>query len=163
VASNMQVPKTQVGSTSCLNSAQLTRMTDECYCGNSFQGGDTGGGTVDENACTMNCAGPFYFAYHTLTLILGCVGDATQKCGAGFRLSSYAKQSNTTVAPVLPSGWSYTGCVSEPSSGRTLTNYSLTDPNMTIDECVATCSNNGYHIAGAEFGCTCFTLFQFYL
>ncbi|KAJ7792251.1 glyoxal oxidase N-terminus-domain-containing protein [Mycena olivaceomarginata] len=129
------VPKTQVGSTSCLNSAQLTRMTDECYCGNSFQGGDTGGGTLDENACTMNCA-----------------GDATQKCGAGFRLSSYAKQSNTTVAPVLPSGWSYTGCVSEPSSGRTLTNYSLTDPNMTIDECVATCSSKGYHVAGAEFG-----------
>ncbi|KAJ7846108.1 WSC domain-containing protein [Mycena olivaceomarginata] len=108
---------------------------NECYCGNSFQGGDTGGGTLDENACTMNCS-----------------GDATQKCGAGFRLSSYAKQSNTTVAPVLPSGWSYTGCVSEPSSGRTLTNYSLTDPNMTIDECVATCSNKGYHIAGAEFG-----------
>ncbi|KAK7042275.1 putative fungistatic metabolite [Favolaschia claudopus] len=112
---------------------------NECYCGNSFQGGDTGGGTLDDGSCTMNCA-----------------GDATQKCGAGFRLSAYVKQSNATVAPVLPTGWSYTGCVSEPSSGRTLTNYSFTDPNMSVDKCVATCSSKGFHIAGAEYSSECY-------
>ncbi|KAF7342070.1 putative fungistatic metabolite [Mycena venus] len=112
---------------------------NECYCGNSFEGGDTGGGSLDSGACTMNCA-----------------GDATQQCGAGFRLSSYAKQSNVTVAPMLPSGWNYTGCVSEPNTGRTLTNYSFTDPNMTVDKCVATCNSKGFHIAGAEYSSECY-------
>ncbi|KAJ7093925.1 WSC domain-containing protein [Mycena belliarum] len=117
----------------------------ECYCGNSFEGGDTGGGTIASSECTMNCP-----------------GDATQICGAGFRLSSYEKRSNTTVAPVLPSGWSYTGCVKEPTNGRALTSYSFTDPGMTIDKCVATCNTKGFLIAGAEYAneCYCGDAFQ---
>ncbi|KAJ7905129.1 WSC domain-containing protein, partial [Mycena leptocephala] len=59
-------------------------------------------------------------------------------------------------APVLPSGWSYAGCVREPSSGRTLTNYSFTDPNMSVDKCVATCAAKGFHIAGAEYASECY-------
>ncbi|KAJ7120963.1 glyoxal oxidase N-terminus-domain-containing protein [Mycena epipterygia] len=123
---------------------------NECYCGNSFEGAATGGGTIAASECTMNCA-----------------GDATQICGAGFRLSTYEKKSNATVVPVLPSGWSYAGCVREPTSGRTLTNYSFTDPGMTVDKCVATCNSKGFHIAGAEYSadyitdeCYCGDAFQ---
>ncbi|KAJ7057174.1 WSC domain-containing protein, partial [Mycena amicta] len=117
----------------------------ECYCGNSFLGADSGGGTIASGECTMNCG-----------------GDATQTCGAGFRLSSYERKANVTVVPVLPSGWSYTGCVSEPSSGRTLSNYSFVDGGMTIDKCVATCNSKGFHIAGAEYAdeCYCSDAFQ---
>ncbi|KAJ7481720.1 glyoxal oxidase N-terminus-domain-containing protein [Mycena latifolia] len=99
----------------------------ECYCGNSFEGGDTGGGTITSSECTMNCS----------------------DCGAGYRLSSYEKRSNVTVAP-------------EPTSGRTLTGYSFTDPGMTIDKCVATCNSKGFHIAGAEYSdeCYCGDAFQ---
>ncbi|KAJ6591192.1 glyoxal oxidase N-terminus-domain-containing protein [Mycena vulgaris] len=113
---------------------------NECYCGNSFEGGASGGGTIASSSeCNMNCS-----------------GDATQSCGAGFRLSSYEKRSNVTVAPVLPSGWSYAGCVQEPTSGRALTGYSFTDPGMTVDKCVATCSGMGFHMAGAEYADECY-------
>ncbi|KAJ7165067.1 WSC domain-containing protein, partial [Mycena filopes] len=59
-------------------------------------------------------------------------------------------------APVLPAGWNYTGCAREPSSGRTLGNYSFTDPAMTVDKCVAACSGKGFHIAGAEYSSECY-------
>ncbi|KAK7019941.1 hypothetical protein R3P38DRAFT_1232020 [Favolaschia claudopus] len=46
------------------------------------------GGTLDDGADTMNCA-----------------GDATQQCGAGSACRrTYVKHSNATVAPVLPTG-----------------------------------------------------------
>ncbi|KAJ7291038.1 glyoxal oxidase N-terminus-domain-containing protein [Mycena rebaudengoi] len=112
----------------------------ECYCGNTFEGAAAGGGTLaPDSECN-----------------LGCGGDATQICGAGFRLSTYNFVSSTPVPPVLPAGWSFNGCVQEPSSGRTLTNYSFIDSAMTIDKCVATCHTKGFRIAGAEFANECY-------
>ncbi|KAJ7173130.1 glyoxal oxidase N-terminus-domain-containing protein [Mycena crocata] len=113
---------------------------NECWCGNTFEGGSAGGGSIAGSAeCNMACA-----------------GDSTQTCGAGNRLSTYEKKSTVAVAPVLPSGWSYKGCVQEPSSGRTLTNYSFTDPGMTVDKCVATCNSKGFHMAGVEYASECY-------
>ncbi|KAF7329976.1 putative fungistatic metabolite [Mycena kentingensis (nom. inval.)] len=112
----------------------------ECYCGNSFAGGDLGGGTVaPAGECNMACA-----------------GDATQICGAGWRMSAYELKPNTTVAPVLPSAWSYSGCVREATAGRTLTGYSYTDGGLTIDKCVATCNTKGFSIAGAQYSSECY-------
>ncbi|KAF8738930.1 Copper radical oxidase, partial [Rhizoctonia solani] len=114
---------------------------NECYCGNSFAGAATGGGSVPpESECNMACA-----------------GDASQTCGAGNRLSVYANSQITPGAPALPPGWSSTSkCITEASTGRALTGNSFTSQGLTLDQCVDVCDQTGFQYAGAEYGAECY-------
>lgn len=107
----------------------------ECYCGNSFVGQSSGGGTVaPESECNMPCA-----------------GDSSQICGAGWRLSAYGSTTTTPGAPVLPAGWSATSkCITEPSTGRALVGNSFISQGMTLDMCIDVCDQTGFSYAGAE-------------
>ncbi|KAG8999266.1 hypothetical protein FRB90_012118 [Tulasnella sp. 427] len=57
----------------------------------------------------------------------------------------------------LPSGWSYLGCVAEPSGGARVLTTKITDssPSMTQETCLNSCINAGYSFAGLEFGAEC--------
>lgn len=56
-----------------------------------------------------------------------------------------------------PSGWSYLGCVAEPSGGARVLSTKITasSPSMTQETCLASCINAGYSFAGLEFGAEC--------
>lgn len=114
---------------------------NECYCGNSFAGAATGGGSIPpESECNMPCA-----------------GDSSQICGAGNRLSVYANGQIAPGAPVLPPGWSSTSkCITEASTGRALVGNSFTSQSLTLDQCVDVCDQTGFQYAGAEYGAECY-------
>ncbi|KAF8606042.1 WSC-domain-containing protein [Ceratobasidium sp. AG-I] len=114
---------------------------NECYCGNAFAGGSTGGGTVPpESECNMPCA-----------------GDTTQICGAGNRLSIYTNGQTVPGAPVLPPGWSSVSkCITEASTGRALVGNSFNSPSLTLDQCINLCDQTGFQFAGAEYGAECY-------
>ena len=102
-----------------------------------------------------------------------CSGNPFQYCGAGNRLSVYAKDgtplpsstststapSTSTTAPVataLPDGWTSHGCWSEGVTGRALP-YQVPDMQLnTPAACANICKNAGYTISGSEFSVQCF-------
>lgn len=51
------------------------------------------------------------------------------------------------------SGYSYTGCYTEPSSVRALTANSYFDDLMTLEKCATACSS--YAVFGTEYGREC--------
>lgn len=108
---------------------------NECYCGNAYAGTDTGGGSVaPESECNT-----------------ACVGDSSQACGGGNRLSVYVNTQVPPGTPALPSGWSSTTkCITEASTGRALVGNSLTSQSLTLDQCVDLCDQTGFQYAGAE-------------
>ncbi|CAE6401549.1 unnamed protein product [Rhizoctonia solani] len=114
---------------------------NECYCGNSFSGTTTGGGSVPpESECNMPCA-----------------GDSSQICGAGDRLSVYANGLITPGTVALPPGWISTSkCITEASAGRALVGNSFTSQSLTLDQCVDICDQTGFQYAGAEYGAECY-------
>ncbi|CCC06458.1 hypothetical protein SMACR_04850 [Sordaria macrospora] len=104
----------------------------ECYCGNSFNAGSV---AAPDSDCSMTCA-----------------GKPSEYCGAGNRLSVYAKNGteppSTTVisssavpssfpqATGLPEGWAYKGCWSEGTTGRLLNHQapdSQTNSQVTVE------------------------------
>lgn len=106
----------------------------ECYCGNTIQPESTSGAS----GCTIPCA-----------------GDATEICGGGERLNVF---NNTAwVAPALTQvfGVKLLGCYKEPEGGRAVVGFMYGDNALTVESCVAECSDRGYSIAGAEFGREC--------
>ncbi|KAK0632014.1 hypothetical protein B0T14DRAFT_490452 [Immersiella caudata] len=123
----------------------------ECYCGNSFNAGSVAAPASD---CSMTCPGnPF------------------QYCGAGNRLSVYARDgtpipsttssaaTSSTGAPVatdLPEGWESYGCWHEGITGRALP-IQVPDIQLnTPSACANVCKTAGYTIAGTEYGVQCF-------
>lgn len=56
----------------------------------------------------------------------------------------------------LPSGWGYSGCITEGTNGRALTGASTKSANMTVASCAAFCQSKGFSIAGAEYGDECY-------
>ncbi|KAF5325140.1 hypothetical protein D9619_009960 [Psilocybe cf. subviscida] len=62
-------------------------------------------------------------------------------------------ESRQTVAPL---GWDYIGCWNDNPARRTLMQESLTNTTaMTVEMCVAFCSNGNFNLAGVEFGQEC--------
>ncbi|KAL7410476.1 WSC domain-containing protein [Mrakia frigida] len=159
--------------------------SDECYCGNSFEGG--GGSTT---GLTTSCSMP-------------CAGSASEMCGGNYVLSAYSYTSSGstdacgTVAPTTvvasatasatasgsvvasatitssaatasatgSSGsttteWESLGCFydnpDENNSLHILTGTSLLDQsNMTPELCQTRCAGQGYNFAGLEYGQEC--------
>jgi hypothetical protein len=125
----------------------------ECYCGNSFNAGSVAAPASD---CSMTC-----------------MGDSSQYCGAGNRLSVYARNgtpppssttgsgpaSTTTAGPVVtgvPAGWSYQGCWIDGKQGRILTYQVPDSQNNSPATCANACAAAGYTISGTEYSVQCF-------
>lgn len=57
----------------------------------------------------------------------------------------------------LPGTWSYQGCYSEASNGRTLSGPSYTNTTgMTVETCIAFCDTQNYIYAGTEYSQECY-------
>lgn len=93
-----------------------------------------------------------------------CPGNSAEKCGAGNRLSTYVRNStsspsSTPTAPpplVLPANWTSQGCWVDGAFGRILTGHQFDDnEDLTIESCIASCSAQGFSVAGVEYAEEC--------
>lgn len=123
----------------------------ECFCGNSFNPGSV-------EAPIGDCSMP-------------CVGDPTQLCGAGDRLSTYKRDGAsvssgsdvpTTTGPGpqqptgLPEGWEDRGCWVDGVNGRILNHQVPDSQTLTLEGCAHACADLGYSISGAQYHTQCF-------
>lgn len=102
----------------------------ECFCDNSIR---NKGMLVRDGRCHM-----------------GCTGNNQQICGGPNGLSVYKHVKNPPPQPVLSS----VGCYTDNPSRRVLSLRVQAQPS--IEGCAAVCRNNGYPLAGVEFGSECF-------
>jgi WSC domain len=119
----------------------------ECYCGNVLE---NGGAPSTTASCNMLCD-----------------GNQLEYCGGPNRLDFYSSKGTPTspagttptsavTGPVLPTGWSYSGCYVDNVDARIL-GYEFEDNNgLTIEFCVNECIAAGYTIAGMEWSVQCF-------
>ncbi|KAF5018771.1 hypothetical protein F66182_9240, partial [Fusarium sp. NRRL 66182] len=118
-----------------------------CYCGSTV-----GGAQLDDKECNLPCS-----------------GDNTQKCGGDKSLSIYQdptfKVTNlggvvTLVKGVVQSiaGYKPNGCYTDASAkGRALTwAMDLDSSTMTPTRCLNACANQGFPLAGIEYGGECY-------
>ncbi|KAL2271185.1 hypothetical protein VTJ83DRAFT_556 [Remersonia thermophila] len=134
-----------------------TEYSRECYCGNSFNAGSV---LAPASDCSMVCS-----------------GNSANYCGAGNRLSVYARDgappassatgpsstaaSSTSAAPTqaptgLPEGWTYQGCWIDGAQGRILP-HQVPDPvGNTPAVCASICKDLGYSVSGTEYSVQCF-------
>ncbi|KXX74964.1 putative fungistatic metabolite [Madurella mycetomatis] len=124
----------------------------ECYCGNSFNAGSV---LAPASDCNFVCS-----------------GDPDQYCGAGSRLSVYARNgtappsstsasgpSTTPSPPVVtgvPEGWSYHGCWIDGRQGRILPHQVPDSQANSPAVCASACEAAGYSISGTQFAVQCF-------
>ncbi|KAJ2980318.1 hypothetical protein NUW58_g6975 [Xylaria curta] len=114
----------------------------QCFCDNFLR---NGANLTDAADCSMSCT-----------------GDASQKCGAGNRLSVFSNdtlvvyQPPTALTDNLPGSWEYYGCVIDTLNPRLLPWMSIDLQNTTIEACIAGCSRFGYSAGGVEYGYQCF-------
>ncbi|KAJ9133425.1 hypothetical protein NKR23_g10721 [Pleurostoma richardsiae] len=107
----------------------------ECYCGSSVAS-DSAAAEVSE--CSFSCA-----------------GDASERCGAGLRLSLYHNTDKANPqAPAVISGYDAFACVTESAAGRTLYEAATASDTMTLEACADFCE--GYTFFGAEYGRECY-------
>ncbi|KAF7311445.1 Glycoside hydrolase [Mycena kentingensis (nom. inval.)] len=135
---------------------------NECYCGNSFTSQPANAAASD---CNMKCA-----------------GDASQTCGAGYRMQVYVRSTSTattttatttstttmtTTATTTTTGTTTTGSASTPTwavsqacavdtSSHLLKAYSTTLSTNTPANCQTVCKGRGYSIAAVEYGNECY-------
>ncbi len=118
----------------------------ECYCGNSLNAGSVAAPATD---CSMTC-----------------MGASSEYCGAGNRLSVYARAgapppgtTTTSAAPAptgLPVGWTYQGCWIDGAQGRILP-YQVPDSQSNSPAvCANACLAAGYNVSGTEYAVQCF-------
>jgi hypothetical protein len=128
----------------------------ECYCGNALAAGSVLSPNGDSD-CNVPCG-----------------GNSTELCGAGGRLTLY--KLNGTVTPVPSSSatgpittptstsgpankatvgpYSYYGCQTEATVGRTLSGATYAYNTMTLESCAANCA--GFSMFGVEYGRECY-------
>ncbi|KAF4569998.1 hypothetical protein EYR40_008982 [Pleurotus pulmonarius] len=131
-----------------------TEYAAECYCGEAPA--ETAAPATD--GCNMACA-----------------GNAEQLCGGPNRLNMYSyggddlppitppagpgdppTEAPPPVTEGLPEPWHYAGCWVDQEFGRILT-FGIPDvPDRTVEQCVDTCQDAGYTLAGLEYGVQCF-------
>ena len=134
-------------------------------CGNTI----ANGGAIATSGCNMVCN-----------------GNSSEFCGGGNRLNVYdymneytpsgtasptippTSATSPTLAPHsstssqvasptgLPAGWSYHGCWTEGSTGRSLTTQLDDNQQNSNEACAAACFAANYTIAGTEYGVQCF-------
>lgn len=93
-----------------------------------------------------------------------CGGSSTEICGGSSRLSVY--QSSTQVPPFLVNATTvdggrteqtFQGCFTDNANNRTLGGFAFTSSkNMTVENCIRGCNENGYSMGGVEYGTECY-------
>ncbi|KAK4175772.1 WSC domain-containing protein [Triangularia setosa] len=113
-----------------------TQWSSECYCG-SVEPTDV----APASECNMPCS-----------------GNSDEICGAGMRLNVYEFDSScdTEDPPTDISGYEYKGCYTDNVPQRVLGGITVTQPDMTLEKCAATCTAGGYPFFGVEYGAECF-------
>ncbi|KAK4184351.1 WSC domain-containing protein [Podospora australis] len=112
-----------------------TQWSSECYCGNNRP-------TNPAPASDCNMA---------------CSGDPNENCGGGMRLNVYELEAECEDPPTSSiSGFEYKGCYSDNVAQRVLAGKTVTESDMTLEKCAATCSVGGYTWFGVEYGSECF-------
>jgi hypothetical protein len=107
----------------------------ECYCGKRVMDQAKYG----QQDCNMNCK-----------------GANEQMCGGNGRISIFSDTKFVGPAPPKTLGsWIYQSCFMEPMGVRALSNLVKADDDMTINMCLAACSDANYAYAGLEYGREC--------
>ncbi|CAK5265078.1 unnamed protein product [Mycena citricolor] len=102
----------------------------ECWCGNSLANGQ--GGLTSSSECNMPCK-----------------GDASETCGASYRLSLFSKS--------IPSyTWSLSQACVVDTSSRLLQGFSTSSAGNTVASCQSMCANRSFSMAGVENGNECY-------
>lgn len=105
---------------------------------------------------------------------MACAGNAEQLCGGPNRLNMYSyggddlppitppagpgdppTEAPPPVTEGLPEPWHYAGCWVDQEFGRILTSGIPDVPDRTVEQCVNTCKDAGYTLAGLEYGVQC--------
>ena len=137
--------------TACANKGYTfagSQYTSECWCGNSRPILKTE--ETDCNyACTGNetetCGGNGYF--HN--------GSFISLFANGTNVKSTGSSSNSAPAIVKQAGgYTYTGCYTEGTGGRALSDSATATNDMTVEECSSYCSGSTYF--GVEYGNECY-------
>ncbi|KAH7276186.1 hypothetical protein B0J15DRAFT_476657 [Fusarium solani] len=110
----------------------------ECYCGYAPK---TRSAIAPDGDCRMPCA-----------------GDASQKCGAGNRISIW---NNTLYMPMAsPESFNiqphYLGCYTEGKQGLALGKAKTSDSKMTVEVCANYCANKNLAFMGLQNGQDCY-------
>lgn len=114
----------------------------QCFCDDFLR---NGAAEADAADCNMNCG-----------------GDATEKCGAGSRVSIWSNADLQVYQPPaaqntsLPGNWEYAGCLLDSAVARTFPYELVMTDNNTAENCLSQCSEYGYAHGGMEYGNQCF-------
>lgn len=114
----------------------------ECYCGASVQGVQ-----VPDSQCSYPCT-----------------GNASEACGGNSIISVYQDPTFPSTNPSVITDYVASGCYAEGTSGRSLVyrQDNLDSTTLTVEGCLMSCKNNGYPLAGVEYGVSNNFLFLVY-
>ncbi|KAK3671659.1 fungal class II heme-containing peroxidase [Recurvomyces mirabilis] len=90
-----------------------------------------------------------------------CAGNGSEYCGGSDRLNIYqttVSSPPSTGSGGIPSGWTAMGCWTDNGANRTLATQQSVQggsSNMTIENCLAVCTSNGFTIGGTEYSQEC--------
>jgi hypothetical protein len=148
ILSNQQPDSSTLTPQSCISACSAAgysvagvEYADQCFCGNAIVNGGT---KSSSGGCTMACS-----------------GDSADSCGGPGLMDIYYTGTLTTSAPAtvqtsgLPSGWQYTGCISDNVGSRTLPIQQNVN-NNDATTCLQACGSAGYDVAGLEYSSQCF-------
>jgi hypothetical protein len=108
-----------------------TEYYQECYCGIEVE-------VPTSDQCTFPCR-----------------GDATQACGGPGAITIYENPSLMPHVNPGPDCWKSIGCYDDPTSARTLERRQPTcggNGALTVSLCTQTCAQQGFTLAGVEYG-----------
>ncbi|KAF4632114.1 hypothetical protein G7Y89_g6010 [Cudoniella acicularis] len=140
--------------TSGLNTTDMTIETCVAFCkGNSYRyagleyygectcGASVNGIQIDESQCSYNC-----------------MGNSTEICGGFNAVSVYQDPTFVPVNDSTISDFAFLGCYSEGYNGRSLAwrQNQLSISNLTVEECLYACKDNGFPFAGVEYAQECY-------
>ncbi|KAK0736199.1 WSC domain-containing protein [Apiosordaria backusii] len=112
-----------------------TQWSSECYCGSN---------APTDPAPASECNMP-------------CSGNPDETCGAGMRLNVYEFDGSCDEEPPADiSGYEYKGCYTDNVPQRVLGGITVTQQDMTLEKCAATCGAGGYSFFGVEYGAECY-------
>ena len=124
-----------------------TEYSSQCYCSNALAAGST----LPQTGCSMACAG---------TLPPGSpFASYANICGGPNRISLWNNTLYKAVqTPASIGAYINQGCYSEGNNGRALANATWSSSNMTIENCVGFCKEQGAlgKWAGVEYGQECY-------
>lgn len=105
-----------------------------------------------------------WFAHNSLLILFThcTLGDTTQVCGGGFRISVYKSSATPPPAPsalATYNGWGYQGCLVDAAASRSLGVGMGYTGALTPQKCLDACHGQGYQYAGMEYSTVWIFLF----